>query len=77
MLHQNEQHEQMEIMTNNGKGKENDKGNIFEPELWKKKQRMYNGVFLKSLSIDLLTNRMSITPATDNHFCDHHFSPFS
>ena len=41
-------------MANNGpfgKGIENDKGNIFESEMWKKNQRMYNGAFLKSLSI--------------------------
>ena len=40
-------------MANNGpfcKGIENDKGYIFESELWKK-QGMYNGAFLKSLSI--------------------------
>ena len=41
MLRQNEQHGQIEIMTNNCpfcKGIENDKRNIFESELWKKKQ---------------------------------------
>ena len=39
VLHQNEHHEQIEIMANNGpycKGIENDKRNIFESELWKK-----------------------------------------
>ena len=44
-------------MANNGpfcKGVENDKGNIFEPELWKK-QGMYNGAFLKSLRIVVYT----------------------
>ena len=38
MLRQNEQHEQIIIMANNGpfcKGVENDKGNIFESDLWK------------------------------------------
>ena len=53
MLRQNKQHQQIEIMENNGpfcKGIENDKGNIFESELWKK-HWMYNGAFLKSLSI--------------------------
>ena len=47
VLSQNEQHEQIKIMANNGpfcKGLENIKGNIFESE-------MYNGAFLKSLSI--------------------------
>ena len=45
----------IEIMANNGpicKGLENDNGNIFEPELWKKS--VLNGAFLKSLSILLL-----------------------
>ena len=54
MLRQNEQFEQIEIMANNDPcctGIENDKGNIFESELWGKKQKMYNGAFLKSLSI--------------------------
>ena len=54
VLHQNEQHEQIEIMAYNGpfcKGIENDKGYIFESELWKKCQGMYNGAFLKYLSI--------------------------
>ena len=53
MLRQNEQHVQNEIMANNGlfcKGLENDKENIFESELWKKKW-IYNGAFLKSLSV--------------------------
>ena len=39
VLRQNEQHEQIETMANNGpfcKGIENDKGNTFESELWKK-----------------------------------------
>ena len=39
MLRQNEKHEQIKIMPNNGpfcKGIENDKGNTFESELWKK-----------------------------------------
>ena len=39
MLRQNEQHEQIQIMANNGplcKGIENDKGNILESELWGK-----------------------------------------
>ena len=38
MLRQYEQHEQIEIMANNGpicKGIENDKGNLFASELWK------------------------------------------
>ena len=41
-------------MANNSplcKGIESVKGSIFESELWKK-QRMHNGAFLKSLSID-------------------------
>ena len=52
MLRQNEQHVQIEIMANNGLlciGIENDKGNIFESELWKKIK--YNGTFLKSFSM--------------------------
>ena len=39
MLRQNEQNEHIEIMANNGwfcKGIENDKGNVFESELWGK-----------------------------------------
>ena len=44
MLRQKEQHEQIEIMANYGpfcKGIENDKGNIFESELWKKIVNVY------------------------------------
>ena len=40
VLRQNEQHEQIEIMANKSPfcmGIKNDKGNIFESELWKKK----------------------------------------
>ena len=39
MLRQNEQHEQIDFVANKGpfcKGVENDKGNIFESELWGK-----------------------------------------
>ena len=48
-------------MINNGpfcKGIESDKENIFESELWKK-QWMYNGAFLKSLSIYVKVKQFS------------------
>ena len=42
MLRQNELHEQIEIMAYHGpfcKSIENDNGNIFESELWRKKKQ--------------------------------------
>ena len=53
MLRQNEQHEQIEIMANHGpfcKRMKNDKENFLK-SIMRKRQRMLNGAFLKSLSI--------------------------